>query len=80
MLAIFVCILNCFLGILPKPAAPPPMGTSWDSPIQAQIFKGTVTQVISKHKKIELAPNMFNILKMSKGDVFRIFDFAREVS
>ena len=42
-------------------------------------FKGTVTQVISKHKKIELAPNMFNILKMSKGDVFRIFDFARKV-
>ena len=45
-----------------------------------EFFKGTVTQVISKHKKIELAPNMFNILKMSKGDVFRIFDFAREVS
>ena len=44
------------------------------------LLKGTVTQVISKHKKIELAPNMFNILKMSKGDVFRIFDFAREVS
>ena len=43
-------------------------------------IKGTVTQAISKHKKIELAPNMFNILKMSKGDVFRIFDFAREVS
>ena len=48
--------------------------------VQVSQLKGTVTQVISKHLEIELAPNMFNILKMSKGDVFRIFDFAREVS
>ena len=32
------------------------------------------------HLEIELAPDMLNILKMSEGDVFRNFNFAREVS
>ena len=32
------------------------------------------------HFEIELASDMGNILKMIKGDVFKLFNFAREGS